>query len=425
MIEVSRINFKEIVNRANSSHDGKVLIQNMGYLTILQIASYVFPFITLPYLSRIIGVVGFSKIAFASAVMVWVQTVVDWGFNYISTRDVARNRDNKEVVSQIFSNVLWSRVFLMFISFIIIVFLILFVPTFRNNNLIILVSFIMIPGHIMFPDWFFQAMERMKYISILNVTSKLIFTIMVFIFIKDKEDYILQPLLSSLGYVVSGIISFYYIVIRWGVKIKRPSLGKIKDTIKGSFDVFLNNLMPNLYNSFSIVILGFFGGSASNGIMDAGTRLIGICQSLMQLISRTFFPFLSRKPEKFKYYVRLNLSTAVVVSFLIFITAPLFIKIFFTDEFAGAVNVLRFMSVSIIFLAMSDTYGTNYLIINGFTRQLRTITMVISLFGLFISGALIYHFDYWGAAITILLCRTLMGVTTMMYARKQMRTQEM
>lgn len=66
------------------------LVSNFSYLSILQIASYAFPFITMPYLAKVIGAEGFGKIAFASALMLWFITIADWGFNYTATRDVAK-----------------------------------------------------------------------------------------------------------------------------------------------------------------------------------------------------------------------------------------------------------------------------------------------------------------------------------------------
>ena len=110
----------------------------------------------------------------------------------------------------------------------------------------------MVPGHILFPDWFFQALERMKYITILNLLSKLLFTIAIFVFIKDKSDYIYQPLFVSLGFILSGIISLYYIFVKWEYKFYKPDFKGIFHAIKGSTDIFINNLAPNLYNSFSV-----------------------------------------------------------------------------------------------------------------------------------------------------------------------------
>lgn len=409
----------KIRNKINSNKDSKVLVQNFTYLSLLQVAGYIFPLITMPYLARVIGVDGFGKIAFATAAMIWLQAIADWGFNFTATRDVAQNRDNPEKISEIFSNVLWARCVLMFFSGIILFILVIFVPLFKENKDVLLISFLMIPGHIMFPDWFFQAMERMKYITILNVISKLLFTIAIFLFIKEKKDYILQPLLNSLGFLFSGIVAFYLILIKWKIKLRKPSLNCIILTIHKGTDVFLNNLMPTLYNSFSTILLGILGGEIANGIFDAGKKFILIVQQFMAMLSRTFFPFLSRNIKKHYIYAKINIILSIVFSSLLFFFAPIIINTFFTRDFLDSVIVLRIMSVSIFFLSLSNVYGTNFLIINRMEHKLRNITIVVSALGFILSFPLIYIGGYIGAAITVTSTRGLLGITTMLVAKQQ------
>src|SRR5690606_20822477 len=124
---------KALKNRFSANKDGKALASNFGYLMIMQIAGYIFPLLTIPYLARVIGVEGFGKIAFAAAVMVWFQTITDWGFSYTATRDVARHRDNLEKVSEIFSNVFWAKSLLALISFLILFILTEFIPYLKEN----------------------------------------------------------------------------------------------------------------------------------------------------------------------------------------------------------------------------------------------------------------------------------------------------
>lgn len=409
---------KDLTKRVRKSKDGKVLVENFAYLTLLQVAGYIFPLITLPYLARVIGVDSFGKIAFAGAIIGWFYTVADWGFNYTATRDVAKNREDKEKVSQIFSNVLWARCILTLFSFILLIILILLVPKFQEISILLLITFLMIPGYILFPDWFFQAMEKMKYITILNLISKLLFTIAVFVFIKEKSDYILQPLFVSLGFVVSGIIAMYYILVRWKVKLYKPNIKEIRLTIKNSTDIFINNLMPNLYNSFSTFLLGIFGGAVSTGILNSGTKFVDVSQQFMNIISRTFFPFLSRKIESHNLFAKMNIYISLLISALLFIFAPILIKLFFTPEFYDSIKVLQLMSISIFFLSLSSIYGTNYMIIQGYEKQLRNITFVSSIIGFTLSFPLIYFFDYIGAALTVTLTRGILGLSITYFARK-------
>lgn len=411
------------VKQASKSKDGKVLIQNMTYLSVLKLASYLFPLITVPYLARVIGASGYGKIAFASAVIVWIQTVVNWGFNLTATRDVAKNRDNLDKVSEIFSNVLWSRVFLMCLSALVLFVLVLVVPKFREDWMVLLFTFLLIPGHIMFPEWFFQAMEKMKFTTILNIVSKLVFTGAIFVVIRDSGDYLYHPLCISLGYLVSGIVTFYLIVKKWHVRILRVQFKTIIQTIKSSSDVFLNNLFPNFYNSLSSVILGFVSGSVANGILDAGGKFVTLSRELLGVISAAFFPFLSRRIEKHYVLERANMTLAILIAIALFFSAPLLIKWFYTPEFCGAVPVLRIMCLSLVFLTMNNVYGVNFMIIKGYERELRRITMWSSIGGFLIAYPLIYYFSYIGAALTVTLSRAMIGFGAMWYSKRKIKHQ--
>lgn len=406
------------ISRIRHSKEAKTVVGNFMWLSVLQVAGYVFPLITMPYLARVIGVEGFGKIAFAAAIMVWIQTIADWGFNLTATRDVAQNRDNTQKVSEIFSNVLWARCLLMFLSLAVLLVLIAIVPQFREDRIVILVSFLMIPGHIFFPDWFFQAIERMKYITMLNVLMKLIFTIAVFIFIKQPEDYILQPLFTSLGFVVSGIIALYYIIKKRGVKLLKPNWKAIFTTIKASSDVFINNLAPNLYNSFSTVLLGLVGGGVVNGIYDGAVRFFKIGNQFLNIFTRTFFPYIARKPEKHNQFALISIGVSILMTITILVIAPWLVNIFLSSEFSDSIIVLRILAVSYIFLSLSDVYGSCYLIVNKQERLLRKITIYCSIAGFIVAWPLIYHLSYIGAALTVVFSRFLLGFATMLGAKK-------
>ncbi len=413
---------KALKNRVSANKDGKALASNFGYLMIMQVTGYIFPLLTIPYLARVIGVEGFGKIAFATAIIIWFQTITDWGFNYTATRDVARNRGNLEKVSEIFSNVLWAKSLLALVSFIILFILTESIPYLKENQILLFITFMLVPAKILFADWFFQAIEKMKFITIFNLISKAIFTACIFIFIKEKSDFILQPLFLSLGSVLVGLVSFYLIVFRWGVKILPPKWQEIIITIKNSKDVFINNIVPNFYNSFSSVLLGFWGGDIANGLLDAGSKFVNIAQQFTNIISRVFFPFLSRRLDKHSVYEKIHFSISVLLSIGLFISAPVIIKLFFTPEFYQSIVVLKIMAFSIAFLALSNIYGVNYMLINGYERELRNITMRASIFGFFLAFPLIFFYGFLGAAIVLTLTRGVLGFSIMYKAKKIQRS---
>ncbi|MBQ0143373.1 MAG: flippase [Prevotellaceae bacterium] len=412
---------KGLFRRLNASKEGKTVVANFGYLSLIQIAGYAFPLITMPYLARVIGTEGFGRIAFANAVLVWLQTIADWGFTFTATRDVAQHRDDKEKVSEIFSNVFWARCLLSLIAGVFLLIAIAFVPVFRENAFILLISYLLIPGHIMFPDWFFQAIEKMKYTTILGLVFRLFFTIMVFVVIKEQGDYYWQPLLTTIGYIICGIITLYLILGKWGYKLYSPQIKPIVQSIQSSADVFLNNLMPNLYNSFSVLLLGFWGGAYANGIYDGGNKFSTLVHQLQLVMSRAFYPFLSRRADKHHMFEVINNSAALLMAFALFIFAPILVHVMLGPEFEESITVLRILSVSIFFLGLSNTYGTNYLIIYHHERDLRNMTLIASFIGMAVAVPLVMNFTYIGAALTIVISRGLLGTLSYMKAKQYIK----
>lgn len=413
---------KVLKNRLSANKDGKALASNFGYLMIMQITGYIFPLLTIPYLARVVGVEGFGKIAFAAAVIIWFQTITDWGFNYTATRDIARNRDNLEKVSEIFSNVLWAKSLLALISFLILFILTEFIPYLKENQILLFITFMLVPAKILFADWFFQAIEKMKFITIFDLIAKAIFTAGIFLFVKEKSDFILQPLFLSLGSVLVGLVAFYLIVFKWKVRILPPRQKEIFITIKNSKDVFINNIIPNFYNSFSSVLLGIWGGSIANGLLDAGSKFANIAQQFINILSRVFFPLLSRKSNKHSIYAKINITISIFSSIILILLAPFIIKIFFTPEFYQAIIVLQIMACSLIFLALSNTYGVNYMLIHGYEKSLRNITIVASLVGFISCFPLIYYYSFIGAAITVTFTRVILGLSIMFKAKSIQRS---
>jgi O-antigen/teichoic acid export membrane protein len=413
---------KALKKRLSANKDGKALASNFSYLMIMQITGYIFPLFTIPYLARVIGVEGFGKIAFAAAIIIWFQTITDWGFSYTATRDVARNREDLNRVSEIFSNVFWAKSLLALISFIILFIITEFIPYLKENQILLFITFILVPAKILFADWFFQAIEEMKFITIFDLISKAIFTACIFIFIKEKPDFILQPLFLSLGSILVGLVSLYLIVFKWKVRILPPKYKEVLLTLKNSKDVFINNIVPNFYNSFSSVLLGFWGGSVANGLLDAGGKFANIAQQFINIFSRVFFPFLSRRSDKHSVYAKINITISIVSSIVLVLIAPFVIKIFFTPEFYQSIIVLQIMACSLVFLALSSTYGVNYMIIHGYEKSLRNITIISSLIGFILCFPLIYLYNFLGAAITVTLTRAIIGLSIMFKAKAIQRS---
>jgi PST family polysaccharide transporter len=402
-----------------NSKDTKLLLSNFFWLSLLKVFGFAFPLITLPYLSRIIGVDNFGNIAYAASIVYFIELFTDFGFNYTATRDVTLNKKNQKKTQEIFSNVFWAKFLLMFISFLILIVLVLSVNSLNKIFILLIFTFLYIPGHIIFPDWFFQAMEDMKYITILNLLSKLLFTILIFLVINNKEDYIYHPLLTAIGFALSGIISLVFIKIKYNISICRPHLKEIIKLIKGSFNMFICQFIPSIYSNFSIIILQKYDGAVSNGIFTSGKRFPDLALQLFSILSRVFYPFLVRRKDKHRIFVLISLCSSLVMAALLFFSAETIINIFYTKEFILAADVIKIFAISIPFSTIDNCYGNNYLVVIGKENILKNNIIIGSLIGIVISIVLIINYGFYGAAYTFLIMRVYFALTNYYLAKRE------
>jgi O-antigen/teichoic acid export membrane protein len=394
------------------------LLENFTSLSLLQVLGYITPFITMPYLSKVIGVEKFGTLAFALSIIAYLQAITGYGFNYTAVRDVAKNKHDMVQVSSIYSNVLVCSILLMTLSFLILISLVCFVPLFHNNALILFLTFLSVPGYLFSFEWFFQAMERMKYITIMSTLSKLLFVILIFVVIKERDDYIYIPVLTAIGYLLSGTISSYIIFKKLHVKFILPSFNTIWTTLKNGWNMFVSIFLPNLYSNFSTMFLRIQGGEVATGLFDAGKRFYFIGDQFIDTLSRTFYPFLARRMDKHNLFAAISFSICLSISLCMFFGADLLVSIFYTKEFIDSAHVIKIISVAPLFMFLMTTYGTNYLVLIGKERVYRNIIFVCSIFGFFFTIWSITQFGFIGAAWTLTTVWGVRGITTYLFAHK-------
>ena len=189
--------------------NARTLTKNFSALAVLQAMRYLIPFIVLPYVTPIIGVEHFGEIAVAYAIALIFQTFVKFSFDFIGARDIARNREDMEKVSDIVSTILCARIILYILAFTLLSCIVLIVPQFREIWLLILISVATAFFSMHVSEWFFQGMEKMEHITIVNVISRVVYLALIFLFIKEREDYILYPLFNLFGFVLAAVYSIW------------------------------------------------------------------------------------------------------------------------------------------------------------------------------------------------------------------------
>ncbi|WP_180075454.1 oligosaccharide flippase family protein [Acinetobacter sp. YH12254] len=395
-----------------------VVFKNLISLSLLQLINLILPFITLPYIARVVGVENFGILAFSSAIIVFFLTVVDYGFNYTAVRDGARVKEDKIAFSKILSTVFYSKIILFLISFLIFSLLVFFVPLFQKNALILYLSFFSVFSTVFYQEWLFQALEKMHLLAFLSLISKVLYTIAIFLLIKKSEDFYLVPVINAISILITGMISLYLIVSKLNLKFVVIPIVELITYLKSGFNMFISLFIPNLYTNISFIWLSQFHGKFATGIFDAGYKINGISQTLSSVLSRAFFPLLSRKINFHNFYIKLNLALALVSSSILFLFSDIIVSIMFGEGYEQASEVIKIMSISPIFISLMNIYGTNFLVLKNKESILVKIIIFCSLVGALVTAIFIYFWGYVGAAYSITLVWAIRGFLTMFFAKK-------
>jgi len=348
----------------------KKLLSNLISLSILQIVNYILPLVTFPYLVKVLGIEKFGLLAFATAVVTYFNILTDYGFSLIATKEVSVNRHDIVKLNEIFSSVMIIKIGFLILSIIFLTLLIINFDKFKKDYLVYYFSFGIVIGQVMFPQWFFQGIEEMKYITILNIFAKLIFTVSIFVFIHNVNDYLYVPLLNSLGYILSGIIALYLIFKKYQIKFYFVKLNKILWYLKESWDVFISRVFISGFTNTNTFLIGVFFDHKIVGYYSIATKLISIIESFLSIFSQVLFPYISRlikenknKALKLIKYILFKGSILLIILLLIVHEiAPFVYEFLLSTNFMLSLKIFNILLIKVLFMYISMIIGQQILL---------------------------------------------------------------
>ena len=360
----------KIKNIANTE-DKKRLASNFFSLSVLQIFSYVLPLLTLPYLVRVLGVETFGLVAFATAFITFFNILVDYGFNLSATREVSIHRENKDKITEIYSSVLSIKFILIFVSFVIFSFIVFTFEKFSSHSMLYFITFISVIGQALFPIWYFQGMERMKYITIINIFSKVVFTIAIFVFVHEESDYLLVPLLNGLGILIGSLYALYIIKKDFNQKFVLQTIKTMMIHFKDSSQFFLSRVSVSIYTSANAFVLGLFTDNTMVGYYSIAEKLYMAMQSLYGPITQVLYPYVAkeRNIKLFKkiFYSVVGLNILGVV-FLYFFGEYIFTFLFTQEIGIESINIFNIFLIANLLVVPSILIGYPFLGALGFSK---------------------------------------------------------
>jgi PST family polysaccharide transporter len=400
------------------SKDAKILISNFFALSVLQAVNYLLPIITLPYLIRVLGAKYFGLLSFANATVVYLEIISNFGFNLTATREISIYRNDKKKVNEIFSAVMIIKFLLLITCFMLLSILVFSLEQFSSHWEIYFFTFGTVVGQVLFPVWFFQGMERMKYITYLNILARSLFTFAIFVFVQAKEDFYLVPILSSLGFIVAGLCSLIIIKMKFDICFEWQKIEIIKAYFKNSWNVFIIDFIPNIYNNFSTFFLGFFVSMEILGYYSLAIKINDIFNRFIYVIRNVTYPYLSNNFSKFAIISQATLLVGFSFSVAIICLANNLFYLIFGDIIENSLLLIYILAPGPFLLAVKVSYGNNKLLVLKRDREMKNITVRYSIFGFLMALSVIPLFGSIGAAVTLVTTWMLMAYLTYQTSKK-------
>ncbi|MBM3244006.1 MAG: flippase [Candidatus Omnitrophica bacterium] len=389
----------------------KTVLENFISLSTLQSINYILPVLVLPYLVRVIKPEKFGLIAFAQSLIQYFMIFTDYGFSLSATRKISLCRRHKEQVSRIFSSVMTVKLLLSGASFVLLLVLISFVPRFKEDWLIFILSFGAVIGNTLFPVWFFQGQEKMRFISMINITAGMLYAIAIFIFIKKPSDYILVPILNSVFFLFSGVLGLYTAFKKFDLEFIFQGYRDIKDELMTGWSILISVVSINAYTATRVFAVGLLTNNVITGYYAIAERIAYAFQTFpLDSLSQAIYPRLSHifsRNKKRAYRLMNKIQDSTTLIFILFIpivilAAPLITRVVCGTKYPHVVFSLRILLIGVFFVAI-NAFRVQFLLVSGRPRLYSRIHVIAAFFGLPLIFILIHYFSYLGAALSTVI----------------------
>ena len=335
--------------------------------------------------------------------------LTDFGFNLSATREISVHRDNHNKLTEIFNSVMQIKVALMFLSLVLLALLVFGFDRFQQDRVVYFLTFGSVVGQVFFPIWFFQGMERMKYVTYLNVFSKLIFTIAIFVFVHKEEDYLLVPILTSLGFICAGIWSLVLIKKEFSVWFKLVSFTTAWGYFRDSSQYFLSRVSVSIYTSSNTFVLGLFTNNAVVGYYAMAEKLYQALQGLYHPLVNALYPFIAKERNIAlfkKVFISVVIVNTIAISILFLCSNQLFELIFSLDAAVKSVDIFRVLLVAALIVVPSILLGYPFLGALGKARYANLSVAYGSIFHLILLSLLVLFNYLEGGTVAVAVILT-------------------
>ncbi|QZN97072.1 oligosaccharide flippase family protein [Symbiopectobacterium purcellii] len=386
----------------------KSIIKNIISFGIVDFIGVAIPIITMPILTRSIGLELYGVYLLFTTILTFGFTVIDYVVHYVGVRSVAKTSENKKKTILKYINFQQIRLILLMVYILCVaaycsIYQRAYFYLFVGNGAIYLL------GYFFSSPWFFQAINKVSLLAISSLISRLCSLVFILFFIKNESDFFVLFYVSSVPVLIAGLGMRYLLFCNYGIGIMgRFKLHTILSYFKNGYGVFIGILAPNFYNAIPVMYLAGVSNQQEFAKFAIAMRVCGLIYIIQNVYSKAIYPFLSR--SKINY-----VKTLLLVNGFFSCSVAIFLALFGQNILEFILNIdysdggfyLNTLLISMIFVGAANSYSQGFFLPRGFDYIFRDVSVIVSSISGISCFFLIYLYGVIGAVGGIFFARLL------------------
>lgn len=362
-------------------------VQNFIFLLTIQASNILISLISVPLLIQSIGLDQFGLVNLALSVIVLANILVGFGYNLSAPREVALSQGDKVRLSHLVSNIVSSRVLLALLASSFIMFAALGGGMFTEYKWILVFSLLLLFSEATLPVWFFQGLEKMKLVSLANVFAKLLYLAGIVLFIHEPTQSKWVNFLMGLSGLGINLLLLAHIHFQLDIRFFRPEFGKVIQSIRQNWLLFLSNVASYLSVNGGLIILSFFAQAQVLGMFSLAEKIAIVLRLFPSMLVQAVFPNASRlyaaDLDSYHRYSKkiyaIGLLCGLGLTLLTFTAAPLIISLLAKKPLPESVEYLRVLAF-VPFLAVLNFPNVLLLLVKDQKKLLFRSSWVLAIY---------------------------------------------
>ena len=380
--------------------------KNIAYQSIYQILLVSLPLITAPYVSRVLGAEQIGIYSYTYSIANYFVLFALLGINNYGNREIAKAQDNREQLNSTFSNVFMLHIVISSLMLVIYWIYVIYISE-KEYQLYAMIQSCYVIGALLDINWFFFGMEKFKTTVTRNAIVKCATTLLIFMFVRTKDDLWRYACVMGIGSVISN--SMVWFLVRRYVSFIKPSWSAMKKHIKPLLVFFIPVVAISLYRGMDKIMVGILSTTMQLGFYENVDKIIRLPLGLITAFGMVMMPRLSNlaekgKTEQSKHYLEVSMRYVLFISFAITFGLSAisidFAPIFWGKEFENCGILMAYAAIALPFLAYSDVLRTQYIIPQNKERIFIVSVIAGAIVNVVSNLILIPHYHALGAIIS-------------------------